>query len=113
MKTDRSSFGFIIKENMRLDLFLKASRLILRRTLAQKFCDAGLVKVNDLTAKSSREIKSNDEIEIKRHNRLTKVKVLEIPAKKQVSRQDADKLYEVISEEIIKEESPFEADFAG
>ena len=98
---------------MRLDLFLKASRLILRRTLAQKFCDAGLVKVNDLPAKSSREIKSNDEIEIKRHNRLTKVKVLEIPAKKQVSRQDADKLYQVISEKILEEESPFEVDFAG
>ena len=49
---------------MRLDLFLKASRLIARRSLAQKFCDAGLVKVNDLTAKSSREIKVGDEIEI-------------------------------------------------
>ncbi len=98
---------------MRLDLFLKASRLILRRTLAQKFCDAGLVKVNDLTAKSSREVKPNDEIEIKRHNRLTKVKILEIPAKKQVSRQDADKLYEVVSEEILPEESPLEIDFIG
>ncbi len=96
---------------MRLDLFLKASRLILRRTLAQKFCDAGLIKVNDLTAKSSREVKANDEIEIKRHNRLTKVKILEIPAKKQVSRQDADKLYEVVSEEILQEESPLEIDF--
>ncbi len=97
---------------MRLDLFLKASRLILRRTLAQKFCDAGLVKVNDLTAKSSREIKPDDEIEIKRHNRLTKVKVLEIPAKKQVSRQDADKLYQVVSEEILEEETPFEINLA-
>ena len=98
---------------MRLDLFLKTSRLILRRTLAQKFCDAGLIKVNTLTAKSSREIKTGDEIEIKRHNRLTKVKVLEIPAKKQVSRQDADKLYEVITEEVLEEETPFEIEFAG
>ncbi len=97
---------------MRLDLFLKASRLILRRTLAQKFCDAGLVKVNGSAAKSSREIKPDDEIEIKRHNRLTKVKVLEIPAQKQVSRQDADKLYEVTAEEILEEESLFEVDFA-
>ncbi len=93
---------------MRLDLFLKASRLILRRSLAQKFCDAGLVKINDLTAKSSREVKPDDKIEIKRHNRLTKVKVLEVPAKKQISRQDADKLYEVISEETLEEEAPFE-----
>ena len=89
---------------MRLDLFLKASRLILRRSLAQKFCDAGLVKVNDLTAKSSREIKPNDEIEIKRNNRLTKVKVLEVPTTKQVSRQNAANLYEIISEEIVEEE---------
>ena len=49
---------------MRLDLFLKASRLILRRTLAQEFCDAGRVKVNDVKAKSSREVKELDEIEI-------------------------------------------------
>ncbi len=97
---------------MRLDLFLKASRLILRRTLAQKFCDAGLVKVNELTAKSSREVKPHDEIEIKRYNRLTKVKVLEIPSQKQVSRQDADKLYQIISEEILEEEPPFEVKLA-
>ena len=98
---------------MRLDLFLKVSRLILSRTLAQKFCDAGLIKVNCLTAKSSREVKPDDEIEIKRHNRLTKVKVLEIPAKKQVSRQHADKLYRVISEEILEEDAPFEINLAG
>ncbi|MGI8494753.1 MAG: RNA-binding S4 domain-containing protein [Pyrinomonadaceae bacterium] len=86
---------------MRLDLFLKASRLILRRTLAQEFCDAGLVKVNNLKAKSSREVNTNDEIEIKRRNRLLKVRVLQIPKSKQVSRTDAANLYEIISEEIL------------
>jgi len=89
---------------VRLDLYLKTSRLIARRSLAQKFCDAGLVKINDLTAKSSREVKSGDKIEIKKSNRLTKIRVLEIPAKKQVSRQDADKLYEIVSEEILEDE---------
>ena len=89
---------------MRLDLFLKISRLIARRSLAQKFCDAGLVKINDLTAKSSREVKAGDKIEIKKSNRLTKIRVLEIPAKKQVSRQDADKLYEIVSEEILEDD---------
>ncbi|MDQ3064370.1 MAG: RNA-binding S4 domain-containing protein [Acidobacteriota bacterium] len=89
---------------MRLDLFLKASRLIIRRSLAQKFCDAGMVKVNDLTAKSSREVKPDDEIEIKKHNRLTKVKVLQVPDKKQVSRSDAANLYEIVSEEILEED---------
>ena len=89
---------------MRLDLFLKASRLIIRRSLAQKFCDAGMVKVNDLTAKSSREVRPDDEIEIKKHNRLTKVKVLQVPDKKQVSRDDAVNLYEIVSEEILEDE---------
>lgn len=88
---------------MRLDLFLKASRLILRRSLAQDFCDAGLVKVNDLTAKSSREVKPGDEIEIKRRNRLTRIKILRVPATKQVSRADAADLYEVLSEATTAE----------
>ncbi len=87
---------------MRLDLFLKASRLILRRSLAQKFCDANLVSVNDSVAKSSREIKSGDEIEIKRHNRLTRIKVLQVPDKKQVSKTDAPNLYEIISDEALE-----------
>ncbi len=89
---------------MRLDLFLKASRLIIRRSLAQEFCDAGRVKVNDLTAKSSREVKPDDEIEIKKYNRLTKVKVLQVPDKKQVSRSDAANLFEIVSEEILEDE---------
>ena len=89
---------------MRLDLFLKASRLILRRSLAQQFCEAGMVKINGLTAKSSHEVKPNDEIEIKRHNRLTKVKVLEVPAQKQISRQSAVNLYEIISEVPLEDE---------
>jgi len=88
---------------MRLDLFLKASRLILRRSLAQDFCDAGRVKVNNLTAKSSREVKLNDEIEIRRPSRLLKVRVLQIPKTKQVARHEAPNLYEVVSEEILED----------
>jgi len=89
---------------MRLDLFLKASRLILRRSLAQKFCDANLVKVNNAAAKSSREIKTGDEIEIKRHNRLTRIKVLQVPAQKQVSKTSAPNLYEIISDEKLEDD---------
>ena len=89
---------------MRLDLFLKTSRLILRRSLAQKFCDANKVKVNGQTAKSSKEIKAADEIEIRRSNRLLKLRVVEVPAKKQVARTDAANLYEILSEEILSEE---------
>ena len=89
---------------MRLDLFLKASRLILRRTLAQEFCDAGRVKVNDIKAKSSREVKELDEIEIRRNNRILKVRVVQVPNTKQVSKQTAANLYEVLSEEILNQE---------
>jgi len=89
---------------MRLDLFLKASRLIARRSMAQEFCDAGLIKINGATAKSSREVKQNDELEIKRYNRLTRVKVVRVPDKKQVSKQDAANLYEIISEEAVADE---------
>ncbi len=89
---------------MRLDLFLKVSRLIPRRSIAQEFCDAGLIKVNGAVAKSSKDVKTGDEIEIRRRNRLTKIKILEIPAKKQVSRERASDIYEIISEEILQDE---------
>ena len=95
---------FLFAKNMRLDLYLKASRLVLRRSLAQEFCDAGLVKVNNLTAKSSRETKPDDEIEIKRRNRILKVRVLQIPKSKQVSKDEASNLYEIISEENLNED---------
>lgn len=89
---------------MRLDIFLKSSRLIARRTLAQKFCDANLVTVNDFVAKSSREVKQGDEIEIKRHNRLTRVRVLFVPEKKQFSKTEAPKLFEIITDEVINDD---------
>ncbi len=89
---------------MRLDIFLKISRLIQRRSLAQDFCDAGLVKVNDAPAKSSKEIKAGDEIEIKRRNRLTKIAVEIVPDKKQMSKGDSESLYKIISDELLPDE---------
>lgn len=86
---------------MRLDLFLKISRLIPRRSLAQEFCDAGLINVNGTAAKSSKEIKISDAIEIRRRNRVTKIRVLSVPAKKQIAKGEAESLYEVIADEII------------
>lgn len=50
---------------MRLDLFLKDSRIIKRRTIAKEFCERGLVKVNDKNAKPSFEIKGGETITIK------------------------------------------------
>ncbi len=89
---------------MRLDLYLKTSRLIPRRSLAQEFCDAGLIKINGATAKSSKEVKTNDEIEIKRRDRLILLKVLEVPSKKQVSKQTAPNLFEILREEILEDD---------
>ena len=50
---------------MRLDLFLKDSRIIKRRTIAKEFCERGLVKLNNKVAKPSLDIKSGDKITIK------------------------------------------------
>ena len=90
---------------MRLDLFLKASRLCSRRTVAQKFCEAGRVSINGSTAKSSNAVKAGDEILIRRQQQLTTVRVLSVPSARQTSRRDAGTLYEVLSEEALDEDS--------
>ena len=89
---------------MRLDLFLKASRLCSRRTIAQKICEAGRVSVNGNPAKSSHAVKTGDEILIRRHDKLTTVRVVSVPNARQTSRKDASALYEVVNEELLDEE---------
>ncbi len=86
---------------MRLDLFLKISRLLPRRSVAQEFCDLGRIIVNGAKAKSSKEIKAGDEIEINRQDRSTKVLVTEIPAGKQVAKNAAGELYQLLEERLI------------
>lgn len=63
---------------MRLDKFLKVSRLIKRRTVANEACDAGRVLVNGKTAKASVKVKLGDVIEIQFGTRTVKVEVLEL-----------------------------------
>ncbi|HYJ46812.1 MAG TPA: RNA-binding S4 domain-containing protein [Pyrinomonadaceae bacterium] len=89
---------------MRLDLFLKASRLVPRRTVAQQLCDAGLVAVNGAPAKSSRTIHARDEIALRRRNHLLTVRVLALPATRQTSRSDAPTLYQILSDETLSDE---------
>jgi len=89
---------------MRLDLFLKISRLIPRRSLAQEFCDAGLISVNGIVAKPSKEVKVSDEVEIKRRSRHTKIVVAEIPSAKQISKSSAGELYRLIEETVIADD---------
>ena len=63
---------------MRLDKFLKVSRLIKRRTVANEACDAGRVLVTGKTAKASEKVKPGDVIEIQFGTRTVKVEVLEL-----------------------------------
>ena len=82
---------------MRLDLFLKLSRLCPRRTIAQELCDAGLVLLNGRPAKSAHAVKAGDEITVRSRRRETVARVLIVPASANVSRRDASGLVEVLS----------------
>ncbi|MCC6330009.1 MAG: RNA-binding S4 domain-containing protein [Acidobacteria bacterium] len=87
---------------MRLDIFLKLSRLIPRRTLAQEYCEKGLIAVNGVQAKPSKEVKLGDEIEIRRRNSRMVARVREVPSKKQVSKAGANDLFELVSSETLE-----------
>jgi ribosomal 50S subunit-recycling heat shock protein len=63
---------------VRIDKFLKVSRIIKRRTLANEACEAGRVKINGKVAKPSSEVKPGDILEIGFGNKLTRVEVLSI-----------------------------------
>ena len=89
---------------MRLDLFLRASRLVLRRTVAQELCEAGAVLVNGAAARASRAVREGDEINISRRGRALTVRVLTIPQAKQVSRADSASLDEVVSDTELTDE---------
>ena len=78
---------------MRLDKFLKLSRLIKRRTVANDVSDQGRVFVNDLPSKPSKQLKVGDVIKIEHFNKVVTVKVLKVPTGN-VSVQEASSLYE-------------------
>lgn len=82
---------------MRLDKFLKVSRLIKRRTVANEISDTGRVYVNGNIAKPAKTLKVGDIIKIEYANKNVVVKVLTIPTGN-VSIQQASELYEVIEE---------------
>jgi ribosomal 50S subunit-recycling heat shock protein len=87
---------------MRLDLFLKASRLSQRRTVAQQLCDAGRVSINGKIVKASHTVKIGEEISLRRGDHLTTVRVLAVPDSRQTSRKDARTLYEILSDQLIE-----------
>lgn len=79
---------------MRLDKFLKVSRLIKRRTVANEACDAGRVLVNDKIAKASVNVKVGDVIEIQFGTRDVKVEVLDV--QETVKKEAAQELFRYI-----------------
>ena len=84
------------KINMRLDKYLKVSRLIKRRTVANEACDAGRVMINDKMAKASADVKVGDIITIKFGNKETKVEVLAV--QETVRKEEAENMFRYITE---------------
>lgn len=82
---------------MRLDKYLKTSRLIKRRTVAKDVANADRVLVNDLPAKPSKEIKIGDIITVEFGTKIVKVKVISLDVS--IKKADATLMYEFISEE--------------
>ena len=79
---------------MRLDKYLKVTRLIKRRTVAYEACDAGRVQINGRPAKASAEVKVGDKITIGFGNKDVSVEVLDI--KETIHKEDVTSLYKYI-----------------
>lgn len=79
---------------MRLDKFLKVSRIIKRRTVANEACDGGRVSVGGRTVKASYDVKEGDEITIMFGEKPLKIRVTNV--KENVKKDEARELYEVI-----------------
>lgn len=80
---------------MRLDKFLKNSRIIKRRTVAKDACEQGRVEVNGKVAKPGLDLRTGDVIQVTFGSNVLRVRVLAMP--ETVRKDDADSLYEVIS----------------
>jgi ribosomal 50S subunit-recycling heat shock protein len=87
---------------MRLDKFLKVSRLIKRRTLAKEVADQGRISINGTVAKASTNVKEGDELTVRFGTKLVTVRVegLQQTAKK----EEAGNLYTVLKEEKVENE---------
>jgi len=79
---------------MRLDKYLKVSRIIKRRTIANEACDAGRVMINGKQAKASVEVKPGDIIEIKFGDKITKLEVLVV--KEAVRKEESTLMYQML-----------------
>lgn len=82
---------------MRLDKFLKISRIIKRRSVAKEVADKGRIQINGKVAKSSSTVKVGDQLQIQFGNRLVIYKISELH--ESTKKEDAAKMYTLISDE--------------
>jgi ribosomal 50S subunit-recycling heat shock protein len=82
---------------MRLDLFLKVSRIIKQRSVAKWACEAGRVEITGRKAAAGARVREGDEIAVNLRDRFIRVRVVEIP-KGNVSKERARALYEIIED---------------
>ena len=81
---------------MRLDKYLKVSRIIKRRTVAKEACDGGRVTVNGKVAKAGAEVKEGDIMEIRFGNRVGRYEITDV--KEVVRKENAAEMYRVLEE---------------
>lgn len=86
---------------MRLDKYLKVSRIIKRRTVAKEACESGRVSINGKVAKPSTEVKEEDIIEIRYSEKILKAKIVNIT--EHALKETAKGMYEIISGEEDRE----------
>lgn len=82
---------------MRLDKFLKVSRIIKRRTVANEACSGGRVSINGKVAKPAADVKEGDELEIRFGNRVGKYQILSV--QESVRKENAQDMYQVLEED--------------
>ncbi|WP_108672122.1 RNA-binding S4 domain-containing protein [Peribacillus acanthi] len=90
---------------MRLDKYLKVSRLIKRRTLAKEVADKGRIEINGKPAKSSTNVKVGDELTVQFGQKLVTVKIEKLM--ESTKKEDAADMFTIIKEERIQEEGLF------
>ncbi|WP_341780112.1 RNA-binding S4 domain-containing protein [Levilactobacillus sp. HBUAS70063] len=86
---------------MRLDKYLKVSRIIKRRSVAKEIADKGRIAINGKVAKSSSDVATNDELVIKFGNKTLTVKVNELL--ETTKKDDAERMYTIVKEDYAQD----------
>ena len=89
---------------MRIDKFLKVSRLIRRRTLAKQVADQGRITINDKVAKASSIVKEGDQLAIRFGQKIVTVKIERI--KNTTKKEESASLYTILNEEMLEKVEP-------